>query len=79
LLGLGLPQILFIDGLTSNLGHEGEDLERVNAVYDYLIELSEELGDQLQLVVADNDVPLRAHRHIRLRLEENDRLIRAER
>lgn len=27
-LDLGLPQILFIDGLTSNLGHEGEDLRR---------------------------------------------------
>jgi cell division protein FtsB len=75
-LNLGLPQILFIDGLTSNLGHEGEDLLRVNAVYDYLIELSGELGDQFQIIVADNDVPPQAESFVRLRLEENERLIR---
>lgn len=77
-LDLGLPQILFIDGLTSNLGHEGEDLDRVNAVYDYLIELSEELGEQFQVIVADNDVPPQAEEFVRLRLEENERLIRPE-
>lgn len=77
-LNLGLPQILFIDGLTSNLGHDGDDLLRVNAVYDYLIELSAELGDRLQIVVADNDVPPQAQRFIRLRLDEDDRLIRPE-
>jgi hypothetical protein len=75
-LGLGLPQILFIDGLTSNLGHEGDDLGRVNAVYDYLIEVSIELGDLLQIVVADNDVPEQAREYVRLELSEEDRLIR---
>lgn len=77
-LNLGLPQILFIDGLTSNLGHEGEDLERVNAVYNYLIELSEELGNRFQIIVADNDVPPQAERFVRLRIDEDERLIRPE-
>jgi hypothetical protein len=75
-LSLGLPQILFIDGLTSNLGHEGEDLERIHAVYDYLIEHSDTRGTELQIIVADNDVPSQAERYIRLRLEESERLIR---
>lgn len=75
-LNLGLPQILFIDGLTSNLGHEGEDRARVNAVYEYLIQLSNDMGDRLQVIVADNDVPSAAERYIRLQLSEDDRLIR---
>jgi hypothetical protein len=74
-LGIPLPNILFIDGLTSNIGHEGEDLERVRGIYKYLVFLSEKLGDKLQIIVADNDIPNIATDFIRIRLSETDRLI----
>lgn len=70
-----LPNILFIDGLTSNIGHEDLDEERVDSIYHYLIGLSRELGDRLQVIVADNDVPAFAQDFIMLRLSENDRLV----
>jgi len=73
-LGLPLPGILIIDGLTSNLGHEGEDFERVRGVYDYLVELDQS-GTPLQIIVADNDVPSHVQEYVRLRLTEEDRLI----
>ncbi len=56
-LELPLPNLLLIDGLTSNLGHEGEDRDRVLGMYSVLSEISHESGDKLQIVVADNDVP----------------------
>jgi hypothetical protein len=74
--GIPLPNILIIDGLTKNVGHEGFDLERVNDVYGYLMRLSEREADRLQLIVADNDVPSQAEPHVRVRLSENDRLVR---
>jgi AAA domain len=74
-LKLSLPGILIVDGLTSNVGHEGFDLERVRDVYGYLMRLASRLGDQLQLIVADNDVPEEASEYIRLRLTERERLI----
>jgi hypothetical protein len=74
-LGTPLPGILFIDGLTSNVGHEGFDLQRVHDVYGYLGGVSQRHGEQLQLIVADNDVPLEAQEFIRVRLSEDRRLI----
>jgi len=74
-LGLPLPHILLIDGLTSNVGRKGADLERIRGVYDYLIELSDELGERLQVIVSDNDIPTRAQPYRRLILSEEDRLI----
>jgi hypothetical protein len=74
-LGLPLPGILLIDGLTSNVGHQDEDLERVRGVYQYLMEVSDELGDSLQLIVADNDVPEYASQRIVTHFSEEDRLI----
>jgi hypothetical protein len=73
--GLALPGILLIDGPTSNLGHEYEDRERVEAVYQYLIELGDRLGDRLQLIVVDNDVPAIAQSYIQVRLTDEDRLV----
>jgi hypothetical protein len=37
--------------------------------------LGEELGDQLQIIVADGNIPKRAEEFVRLRLSENERLI----
>lgn len=70
-----LPNILFIDGLTSNIGHEDLDQERVEGIYHYLISLSRDLGERLQVIVADNDVPTFARDFITLRLSEDDRLV----
>ena len=74
-LEIPLPGILFIDGLTSNVGHEGFDMQRVHDVYGYLGEVSRRYSDQLQLIVADNDVPPEAQKFIRVRLSEELRLI----
>jgi hypothetical protein len=74
-LGLNLPNILLIDGLTSNVGHEGFDLRRIHKAFDYLIEVSEEIGEQLQIIVADGNIPNEARPFVRLRLSETNRLI----
>lgn len=75
-LNLKLPNILFIDGVTSNIGHR-EDLDRVRveAIYEYLIELSSRLGETLQVIVADNDVPEQASDYIIAQFTEIDRLV----
>jgi len=73
--GLALPNILLIDGVSNNLGTESRDQERVDAVYDYLIEIGAEYGDRLQIVVADNSVPTSAADYIRIRLSEEEKLI----
>lgn len=70
-----LPGILLIDGPTSNIGHEGTDRERVDSIYRYLIEVGERLGDRVQLIVADNDVPDFAEPHVRVRFTDTNRLI----
>lgn len=74
-LNLNLPNVLLIDGLTTNVGQEGFDLERVHSAYRFLMELGEEFGDLLQIIVADGNVPPEAEQFIRLRLSEDDRLI----
>jgi hypothetical protein len=74
-LQLPLPNILVIDGLTTNVGHEGYDVDRVQNAYEYLMELSDEMGDVLQVIVSDGNVPAEADPYVRLRLSESDRLI----
>jgi hypothetical protein len=74
-LGLKLPGILIIDGPTGNIGRDGDDLERVESIYSYLIEVSRKFGDQLQIIVADNDIPGAAEGFVRLRLTDDDRLV----
>lgn len=75
-LGLSLPNLLIIDGLTSNLGHEGEDRDRVLGVYEVLEEISDEYGETLQLVVADNDVPQEGKSYETLTLGRDNLLIK---
>lgn len=74
-LGLRLPQILIIDGLSEHLGQEGLDPERLEAIYDLLIETSNTTRE-LQIIVVDNEVPEKARPFVRLELSEEDRLIR---
>jgi predicted ABC-type transport system involved in lysophospholipase L1 biosynthesis ATPase subunit len=71
------PNILIIDGVSNNLGTEGLDQKRIDAVYDYLLELEYEYGDSLQIIVADNTVPRRAADHVRVQLSDEDKLIPA--
>ena len=74
-LGLKLPQILVVDGLSEHLGQEGLDPERLQAIYDLLIETSQ-THRELQVIVVDNEVPEEARSFVRLELFEDDRLIR---
>jgi energy-coupling factor transporter ATP-binding protein EcfA2 len=75
-LNLKLPNILFVDGLSEHLGQEGLDPQRLRAVYEFLIELSSEYGDRLQMIIVDNEVPEIAKDYIQLELSDSDRLIR---
>lgn len=75
---LKLPNVLLIDGLSQHLGEEGLDPDRVEAIYQYLIDTSDEIGDTLQIIVIDNEVPTIARRFVRLALTETDRLIPAQ-
>lgn len=72
---LALPNILFIDGLSGNIGHEGLDLERIEAVYEYLRGVSDRAGERLQIIVIDNEVPEAVSSFVRLTLRDDDRLI----
>jgi hypothetical protein len=72
---LPLPNILLMDGVSANLGDQGLDQERVEAVYDYLLELDREHGNRLQIIVADNTVPMDVADKVRLRLSEDDKLV----
>ena len=74
-LKLKLPQILIIDGLSEHLGHEGLDPERLMATYDLLIETSNN-HPELQIIIVDNETPVKARSFVRLELSEEDRLIR---
>ncbi|MFX1297122.1 MAG: hypothetical protein ACFFD2_20000 [Promethearchaeota archaeon] len=74
-LQLKLPNILFIDGLSEHLGEEGLDPERLESMYKYLIEISEEKAENLQIIVVDNKFPSYARKYIRLELSDTERLI----
>ncbi|MDQ3254386.1 MAG: hypothetical protein M3R15_10845, partial [Acidobacteriota bacterium] len=73
--GLPLPNILLVDGLTGNIGYEGLDLERVEAIYSFLMEITEEHGEELQIVVADNSVPGFAKDFLLIEFTDTDKLI----
>ncbi len=75
---LKLPNILFIDGLTGNMGYEGLDQERIESIYRYLITLNEQHADQLQIIVVDNSIPSIAKPYIKAELTEDSKLIPAE-
>jgi hypothetical protein len=70
-----LPNILFIDGISGAFGTKGYDPQRTEAIYQYLINVSDEFTDQLQIIVADNRIPPFAQEFVKLELKEDDRLI----
>lgn len=74
--GLALPGLLVIDGPSSNVGTEGFDTQRLEDAYTLLAAVAAEYASDLQLIVVDNNIPAIAKDWIRLRLEEDDRLVR---
>jgi uncharacterized protein YejL (UPF0352 family) len=74
-LALPLPGLIMIDAINKNIGTAEYDATRVDDAWTQLIELSQTLGDEIQVIVAANDVPQRARPFVRLTLSENDRLI----
>lgn len=73
--GVPLPNLLIIDGISSNVGHEGIDLERLRKMYATLLETATEHVDQLQIIVTDNDSPPIEGVHRALELSDTDRLV----
>lgn len=74
-LGLPLPGVLLIDGITKNIGTAEYDAERINNVWNQLLDLDSVRGDDLQIIVAANDIPENVTPHVVLELSEQDRLI----
>jgi hypothetical protein len=74
-LDLPLPALIMIDGINKNIGTAEYDAARIEDAWKQLIELSTTLGDELQVIVAANDVPDRARPFVRLTLSAEDRLI----
>jgi hypothetical protein len=72
---LPLPGVLLIDGITKNVGRDEYDQARVDAVFAKLLEISEQHGDRLQIIVAANDVPPAVIDRVVLTLAADDRLI----
>ncbi len=75
---MGLPGMLIIDGPSSNIGREGVDRQRIESIYSYLIEVGNRLGEDLQIIVADTDVPGNVAPYVRVSFTEDDRLVPRE-
>ena len=73
---LPLPGFLVLDGLSSNVGHEGFDRERLNDVFRLLMDETRRYQSRLQVIALANDVPSFAGDSVVLRLTPEDRLVR---
>lgn len=74
-LGLPLPGILLIDGITKNIGTAEYDAERIDNVWNQLLNPDNIMGDDLQVIVAANNIPENVRPHVVLEPSEQDRLI----
>jgi DNA repair exonuclease SbcCD ATPase subunit len=72
---LKLPNILLIDGLSSNIGYEGLDLERIEAIYACIVRIGREYQDRLQIIVTDNTIPESARDYVFAEFNEESKLI----
>ncbi|MFF2026971.1 hypothetical protein ACFVW2_34940, partial [Streptomyces sp. NPDC058171] len=79
-LGLPLPGLLVLDGLSANAGREGYDGDRVVDLYRLVRRTAEEYKDFLQVITVDNDLPQAIEGELKnlivLTLSQRDRLIR---
>ena len=71
---LPLPSLLLLDGLSGNLGYKGLDLERIEAIYEYMIDIIN-IHNELQIIVADNTVPSNMKNFVNIEFDESNRLI----
>lgn len=55
--GLDMPGFLVLDGVSANSGKEGLEGDRIVDMYKLFAEVTSEYGDQLQLIIVDNDLP----------------------
>lgn len=76
-LDLKIPQLLMIDGITKNLGRGEYDNARYRLIWSQLADLHEKYAEQLQIVVATNDLPdfIEDLDVVRVRLTAQDRLV----
>jgi hypothetical protein len=72
---LKLPNILLIDGLSGNIGYEGLDRDRIEAIYAFIIRVSQERQDCLQIIVSDNTVPENAREYVFAEFSDESKLI----
>ncbi|AFY80332.1 ATP-binding protein [Oscillatoria acuminata] len=72
---LKLPNILIIDGLSGNMGYEGLDLERIEAIYNYIIKFSNLYQNRLQIIISDNTIPKVAEEYVLAEFNEDNKLI----
>lgn len=77
--GLPMPGFLILDGVSANSGKEGLEGDRIVDMYRLFGEVVAEYGDQLQLIIVDNDLPPEIADDIEeaivLTLSQEDRLI----
>jgi hypothetical protein len=75
-LDIPLPGLALIDGVTKNIGTAEYDAQRIEDIWRTLVDLHETMADDLQIVVAANDLPdFIGDEYIALRLSEDDRLV----
>ncbi|WP_031096292.1 hypothetical protein [Streptomyces sp. NRRL S-15] len=79
-LGLPLPGLLVLDGLSANAGRRGFDEARIHDMYRLLLEVAAEYGDRLQIIAVDNDPPSEfwgdLEDKVVLHLTQEDKLVR---
>ena len=49
--------MLILDGVSANSGKEGLEGDRIVDMYKLFDEVAREYGEQLQLIIVDNDLP----------------------
>jgi predicted nucleic acid-binding Zn-ribbon protein len=76
---LEMPGLLVLDGVSANSGKEGFEFDRIVDMYELFDEVASAYGDELQLIVVDNDVPAEVNDKlasaIMLTLSQSDRLV----
>lgn len=55
--GLDMPGFLVLDGVSANSGKEGLEGDRIVDMYKLFDEVASDYGEQLQLIIVDNDLP----------------------
>lgn len=78
-LGLPLPGLLILDGLSANSGSDGFDHDRILDLYQLIIDVCQSYSETLQVIIVDNAVPLTFQSELASRevlvLSQEDRLI----